>query len=564
MTDSISRRDFVRRSAGWTVLLCASPWGVRRSLAGDPPPDLQSPIDLAPAFGRTRKPGRLPFAEGFLGDSFARPHAALVNRDALLAKLPGGKPPEPSEKADVVVVGGGLAGLSSAWLLRDRKPILLEQAPRLGGNSKGERWRESVYALGGAYFIQPDEGDELEALYREIGAMEGTRKLEGHDPVEYRGKLYAKFFEGESSPEDAAAFETYVARMKAHEEEYPEIPIPGEEERELVVGLDRRSLADVVTEWLGGKVPPALQAALQNYCWSSLGAGWREISAAAGINFLAGEAFGVLAHPGGNAGLAVALLRNLREAVGAANLRTGCIVFDVKATETGVRVAYLDPDDRAHTLEAKAAVLACPKFAVKTILQGIEPERLKAIEQLQYRGYLVVNVLVDAPVDHDFYDLYLLRDGTIVETPTGEGKAPGRITDVILGNWARGADRPKQSVLTLYWPLPFESGRADVLLRKDSWEYLQPLAERQILEILPLLGLKAESVIEVRMARWGHALPVAKPNFIADGHAEAIRRPHAGKVFFVNQDNWALPAVETAFLEAIHFAPEVRAAAGAG
>jgi hypothetical protein len=117
-------------------------------------------------------------------------------------------------------------------------------------------------------------------------------------------------------------------------------------------------------------------------------------------------------------------------------------------------------------------------------------------------------------------------------------------------------------VLTLYWPLPFPTGRAEVLFRPDAWDFLRPLVEQQILDVLPVLGIDVTRVLEVRMARWGHALPVAAPGFIADGHAEQVRKPHQGRVFFAHQDNWALPAIETSLLEAIHFAPQVAAAAG--
>jgi protoporphyrinogen/coproporphyrinogen III oxidase len=40
---------------------------------------------------------------------------------------------------DVVIVGGGLAGLSAAWRLRHRDTVLLESEPRLGGRIRSER-----------------------------------------------------------------------------------------------------------------------------------------------------------------------------------------------------------------------------------------------------------------------------------------------------------------------------------------------------------------------------------------------------------------------------------------
>ena len=57
------------------------------------------------------------------------------------------------------------------------------------------------------------------------------------------------------------------------------------------------------------------------------------------------------------------------------------------------------------------------------------------------------------------------------------------------------------------------------------------------------------------MTSFGHGMPIAYPGFIANGTAEAVRRPFAEKIFFVQQDNWALPAVENCLLDAEHFAP---------
>ncbi|MCE9634956.1 MAG: hypothetical protein K8T90_04555 [Planctomycetes bacterium] len=94
-----------------------------------------------------------------------------------------------------------------------------------------------------------------------------------------------------------------------------------------------------------------------------------------------------------------------------------------------------------------------------------------------------------------------------------------------------------------------------------AWEHLRPEVEKQVLEVLAILDVAPTAVEQVRMARWGHAIPVAAVGFVAAGHADVLRRPIDDRIFFVNQDNWALPAVETCLTEAIAFEPSIRAAA---
>ena len=564
MKDPISRRDFVRQSMGWTVLVatgCATNERGTEGAATGSPPHPADPIDDAPDFANAvRQDGGLPFHKSFTGDDFRRAHKWLIDPETALSALPGGKLPEPTERVPLVVVGGGLGGLASAWLLKDLSPVLLEQAPRFGGNAKGERWRASTYGIGAAYYIQPDEGDDIDRIYEQIGIKGKARKLEVPDPVEYRGTVFSKFWTGEASPADAAKFQKFVERMHHYaKDEYPDIPIEDEKNREAVAALDKRSLRDVVTEWLDGSVPEALRAALQNYCYSSMGAGWQEVSAAGAINFLAGEEFGVLALPGGNGAMTRAFWQALRRDLPEDRLRTGCFVFRVQDTKDGVLVAYEDPAGTVRTLLARAAVLACPKYVVKQIVPTMEPDREKAIAALRWRAYMVVNVLVRRGLAEDFYDMYLLRDGAVLES----GSVPTRATDVILGNWARVPGLSDQSVLTLYWPFPYDSGRADILFRPGgAFQALSAQVEVQVREVLALLKLAPDDVEQVRMTRFGHAVPVSAVGFIAAGHADVLRRPIGGRIFFVNQDNWALPAVETCLTEAIAFAPQVRAALG--
>jgi oxygen-dependent protoporphyrinogen oxidase len=76
-----------------------------------------------------------------------------------------------SEDADIVVVGGGVTGLTSAYALHTRRPelkvVLLEARARLGGNIRTERVDEHLIDAGPDSFLRTKP--EAAALCRELG-----------------------------------------------------------------------------------------------------------------------------------------------------------------------------------------------------------------------------------------------------------------------------------------------------------------------------------------------------------------------------------------------------------
>jgi hypothetical protein len=134
-----------------------------------------------------------------------------------------------------------------------------------------------------------------------------------------------------------------------------------------------------------------------------------------------------------------------------------------------------------------------------------------------------------------------------------------RVVDLVDGTFGY---RPEaRDVLTFYWPLPFASGRFTIVGEED-WKAYAELGAPQLRAALRTIGVAPHEVAEVRLARFGHAMPIAAPNAIATGIAERVRRPIADRIYFVNQDNWLLPAVETCLEEAFTWTDEIRARLG--
>lgn len=503
---------------------------------------------------------RKPTKDQYSGDNPTKAHAALWDKEGFL-KRKGIKELTPQEKTKLVIIGGGISGLSSALLLKDFEPIILEQANRFGGNSKGESWEGIDYSIGAAYFTKPSKDSDIDLFFKEIGANNYWKEKVEEDPVVIDGRIFKNFWNGESSSKKEQFKKLKDYFLSVYNEEtnpYPEMPIRNENNRDQIEALNSISFLQHCETIIGEKLDPKIRAVLEHYCWSSLGAGMNEISAAHGLNFYAAEFGPLMIMPGGNSKIVELILKKLIDLLPVSNLRTDSLVFEVKNTKDGVLVSY-DQKGEIKTILAEKVIMSCPKFVVKNILVDIEDERKKAIDQIKYTSYLVANVCINKSIPNNFYDLYLA--GNIENTDFNkikENSLEQKVTDVVYGNFSN--PNKDRTVITLYRPLPFLGARG-MILSPESYQNIKKEFKDQIeKEIISLLGIEMSDIAEIRIARWGHPLPVGNIGMIKNKSVDQLRKPFKDNIFFIEQDNWALPALETSLTEALLICPIIKKA----
>ncbi len=545
----LNRRQFVSLStaSGLAVLLGACA-GKQTVTSTESAPVTESPDDFLKYHSPIDRTKGDKAPETFTGDQFERPHGILWDLPNYFSthKTEGGV-----EEVPLVIIGGGASGLFSTYSLRKHKPVLLEQAARFGGNAKGESWRGMDYALGSAYIDEPTPGTPMHDYFNELNLMDFLVPRASSDPVEYKGKLYNNFWEGETDPKEAhkykkiSKFFSDVCDQK--ERAFPLIPSLNSKQMDSVKYYDKFDLLELLTKVAGGKLPHRLEAAFEYYCWSTYAGCMKELSSGATLNFLAQESRPIYVPPGGNARIAERLLQRIIKEVPAQNLRPKCVVVQVKVENNFVHVLYEDFEGKLRQIKAKAAIMSCPKFIASKILTGIEPERQKAIAKLKYRSYMTANLLVNKRVKGNYYDLFMVGKDNLDFSDIKKAQAERNATDFVLANFASPSD--KHSVLTFYRAFPCDGIRQE-LIQPDSHGTYKKLFEKQITdEILPLIDAKESDIVDLRLTRWGHALPLCEKGIYTDGTIDRLRMPFKDKVFFVEQDSWAYPSFQTGATE---------------
>ncbi|MBX9721904.1 MAG: FAD-dependent oxidoreductase, partial [Candidatus Obscuribacterales bacterium] len=336
-------------------------------------------------------------------------------RDKTLAQSSSG---ELSADVKVIIVGGGMAGLSAAWWLLKKGFTnfkLLELESEVGGNSRSGKNGISAYPWGAHYVpIANDESEYVRMLFDELGIIESysstgvpvyNELFLCHDPQE---RLYkdGTFQEGlvpkrglqQSDNKEIARFFEMVHEFRANRgvDGKPAFAIPLDlsSQDPQLLALDKISMSD----WLaknGFKSRPLLWYV--NYCCKDdYGSHVDKVSAWAGLHYFAGrtgravnaETNSVLTWPEGNGYLVNRLKEKLVN-----HIISNAMVSKVKCDGGRIEIAYMDTSSqKLLTAKSDLLVFAVPRFLSKYLIDDFTEHDHADHAQLVYAPWIVANI----------------------------------------------------------------------------------------------------------------------------------------------------------------------------
>jgi oxygen-dependent protoporphyrinogen oxidase len=379
---------------------------------------------------------------------------------------------------DVVIVGGGIAGLSAAWRLRHRDVLLLEAGDRLGGRMRSEACGE--YWLNYGAHLFPTPGSLVDSMARDcrletvpvtggmMGLAIGSTKLNSGRVETYPFRLPLSVRDRIAFIRAGVKIQRTVARYRRLERRYD--------------FEDARTFGDFL-----GPLPPAVREIFSCAAHRAT-AELDELSAGCGIGLFAlvwGGKGSLIARNllGGTGQLPAALGREL-----GSRARTSARVDAITADGADLVVRHGGEEIRTRQL-----IMAAQAPHAAPLVAPVAEQAADALAQLTYGAFLSVAVETSETTAMPYDDVYAMA------TP---GRAFDMFTNQAHALRAGGPRRPGGSLML------FAGARGAAALMREPDEVI---VERFLADLHELYPQTRGHIARVAVQRWELGNVYARP-----------------------------------------------------
>ncbi|UNK26492.1 FAD-dependent oxidoreductase [Serratia plymuthica] len=510
--------------------------------------------------------------------------------------------PPLEDEYDVVIIGGGVSGLTAATELTHKRVLVLEKSPTFGGNARYNTVSTLKFPIAGVCFQQPQPDSSMMRLLKKIGLEQAYKSNEKDTLVFFdtflllrclgevilgflkypayllklsvwglTGQLFLHAIIGKPYVVAAkqlgdpifAELYTFLDKFSPRSKHYPSLPWTPDSawSHEHMALLDNLSLHDYLFEpdklgplpehlqpprKLGKLVENAVATTLRVECLDI-----HDVSAYVGLHFLVGYLRGNLVTlPGGNGGISAGLYDYL-SGHDTIRLQSHAQLQAITPQPNGTLIEVIVNGELNQVL-ARQVIWAAPKTELANWLPALPAEQLAALDQIRHEDYYLANVLLEKPLLSHSFGGYLIEPDAANE-PYSWCKAG----TCLVANWMDNQAGANVGVLTLLKPTTRSERQGRTA--KNEFAALQQQTYVEIAKVLRNLGIPASMIEDIHIWYWPAGLVTSVVGQQAQGVFNLARQPFKN-IHFANQDSVGIGNIESAVSAGLEAATAVKAA----
>ena len=403
---------------------------------------------------------------------------------------------------ETLIVGGGIAGMSAAYHLKNREFVLCELSDQLGGSSSAFTYEGSRFSQGALYDFSYPEG-----YGREVLGMLEALKIIDYQPWKNnwnftdqehiilnrrKNRVYASGAYRNEVISDGALKDSFFKHIASFQ---GKMPLPARLINSNLHTLNQVSFLDYLTEKFN--LTDRFIAEVDYHMRDDYGAGCSAVSALAGIHYYACRPYNMevvelFSPKEGN----FYFIRKMADTLPKAQLLTRHLVKKITGNQDGFTVEVLDIHNRLiHTFKTKKIIYAGQKHALKYVY----PQGYAHFKNNIYAPWMVLNIVTKGALPTPAYwqNEILGADATFL----------GFVDSAAQDRELKDGNR----VFTAFYCLP-PGARNDLVMvnsRRDQ------IAATTIDYISDYFGMDiGDAVQKVFIKVRGHAMPIPGPGYL--------------------------------------------------